>query len=178
MRAAGFATMLAAGLASFAIPTAAMQTPNKPPPPAAETADESEIHWRTEMNAAVAKANHWRWRLRFLERRGDTLTVGVSFRNGGSTARPIYLDSDYMETVALVDQTNGARFALVAVDGVSEQATGVERKASGAARFTFRFPEGARSVTFTSRWVSMRMQGAAAGMTVEFPIELPAAGNI
>ena len=159
--------------AAVAAPAAAMQAAGPPPAAAGEAADES---WRVEANAAVAEANHWRWRLRFLERRGDTLTVGLSVRNDATTGRPIYLDADYMESVALVDTATGARFPLLSAKGISESAVAVDRKSSMRAEFAFRFPEGAREVTFASRWVSMRMQGAAAAMRVNFPIALPPAG--
>ena len=162
-------------------PAAAMQAGGNVPPPAAETAETSEMSetppgWRAEMNEAVAEENHWRWRLRFLERRGDELAVGLSYRNGAATGRPIYLETGHMETVALIDRENGARFPLLAVEGVSANATAVERRSSQFAEFVFRFPEGARAVTFASRWISMQMQGAAKVMEVAFPIALPAAG--
>lgn len=169
-----FHAMAAWASLAVAAPAMAMQAAGPPPPAAAgEAADAS---WRVEANAAVAEANHWRWRLRFLERRGDTLTVGLSVRNNATTGRPIYLDADYMEAVALVDTETGARFSLLATKGISESAVAVDRKSSMRAEFTFRFPEGAREVAFASRWVSMRMQGAAAAMRVEFPIALPPAG--
>ena len=170
-----FGIFLALALACAAAPSLAMQAGGAPPPPAAEAADAAD--WRVETNRAVAEANHWRWRLRALERRGDTLTVGLSYRNGASTGRPIYLELDYMDTVALVDEETGTRFALLGVTGVSDNAVAVERRSSQSAEFTFRFPEGASSVLFDSRWVSMQMQGAAAAMEVAFPIALPSAGS-
>ena len=157
-----------------AAPAAAMQAGGAPPPAATEAAASAD--WRAETNRTVAEANHWRWRLRALERRGDTLTVGVSVRNGASTGRPIYLELDYMDSIALVDEETGARFALLAVEGVSASAVAVGRRSSKFAEFTFRFPEGARSVVFDSRWVSMQMAGAAAPMDVAFAIALPPAG--
>lgn len=168
-----FHAMAVWALVVIAAPAAAMQAAGPPPAAAGEATDAS---WRVEANAAVAEANHWRWRLRFLERRGDTLTVGLSVRNDATTGRPIYLDADYMEAVALVDAETGARFPLLAAKGISESAVAVDRRSSMRAEFTFRFPEGAREVTFASRWVSMRMQGAAAAMRVDFPIALPPAG--
>lgn len=158
-----------------ALPAAAMQAGSAPPPAPAETA-EAAPDWRAEMNETVVEENHWRWRLRFLERRGDELAVGLSYRNGASTGRPIYLELDHMETIALIDEENGARFPLLAVEGVSASVTAVDRRSSQFAEFLFRFPEGARAVTFDSRWVSMQMAGASAVMDVVFPIALPPAG--
>lgn len=166
---------LALALACVAAPSLAMQAGGAPPPPATEAADATD--WRVETNRAVAEANHWRWRLRVVERRGDTLTVGLSYRNGASTGRPIYLEPDYMDSIALVDGETGTRFALLGVTGVSDNAVAVGRRSSQSAEFTFRFPEGASSVLFDSRWVSMQMQGAAAAMEVAFPIALPSAGS-
>ena len=74
------------------------------------------------------------------------------------------------------DEETGARFALIAVEGVSASAVAVGRRSSKFAEFTFPFPEGARSVVFDSRWVSMQMAGAAAPMDVAFAIALPPAG--
>lgn len=158
-------------IAAFA-PASAMQAGGAPPP-AAETAEPAS-DWRVEANETVAESNHWRWRLRFLERRGDRLAVGMSYRNGGNTGRPLFLDAGHHDTVALVDEASGARFALVGVTGISGDITAVPRKSSGFAEFVFRFPEGARSVRFTSVWMSMRMAGALAMMPVDFPIALPA----
>ena len=171
-----FGIFLALALLCAAAPSSAMQAGGAPPPPPATEAA-VPADWRVETNRTVAEANHWRWRLRALERRGDTLTVGLSYRNGASTGRPIYLEPDYMDSIALVDGETGTRFALLGVTGVSDNAVAIGRRSSQSAEFTFRFPEGASSVLFDSRWVSMQMQGAAAAMEVAFPIALPSAGS-
>ena len=172
----GLPRLLALACALAALPAAAMQTPGGAAPPAA--AVEANTDWRAEMNAVVAEENHWRWRLRSVERRGDTLVVGVSYRNGATTGRPIFFEADYMETTALVDADSGARFAVVAVDGISEEMVSVDSRKSKLALFTFPFPEDAGSVTFTSRWMSMQMAGFRAAMEVDFPIDLPPAGGV
>lgn len=134
------------------------------------------ISWRADFNAKVAERNHWRWTLRRVERTGDRLAVSLRFRNNASTGRPILLEDQYLETISLIDEQAGMRFALLAVDGVSGDPTAVDRKKSKTAVFTFEYPIGASAVRFTSRWISMRMGGEASVMRVDFPIDLPPAG--
>lgn len=131
--------------------------------------------WRAELNRKVASDNHWRWTLRRVERQGDRLVVVLRFRNNASTARPIFIEDEYLTTVALVDDADNERFALQAVDGISGEVTAVQRKTSKSAVFTFTYPEGADSVRFTSKWISMRMGGEARVMQVDFPIDIPPA---
>ena len=134
------------------------------------------MNWRADFNAKVAERNHWRWTLRRVERIGDRLAVSLRFRNNASTGRPILLEDQYLETISLVDEQAGMQFALLAVDGVSEEPTAVDRRKSKTAVFTFEYPFGASTVRFASRWISMRMGGEASVMRVEFPIDLPPAG--
>ena len=56
-----------------------------------ETAASDRENWRIEVNRTVAKTNHWRWTVRYIERNADTLTVRISVRNNGTRPRPLYL---------------------------------------------------------------------------------------
>ncbi len=134
-----------------------------------------EKSWRADFNTKVSERNHWRWTLRRVERTGDQLTVSLRYRNSASTGRPVLLEDRYMETIGLIDDETGIQFALLEVDGVSDQITAVDRRSSKTAVFTFVYPDGASTVRFTSRWISMRMGGEASVMKVDFPIELPPA---
>ena len=133
-------------------------------------------NWRANLNKGVTNDNHWRWTLRKVERVGDKLTVSLRYKNNASTGRPILLEDQYMSTIALVDEHGEARFPLLGVEGISEEVTPVERKKSKSATFTFVYPEGATTVRFTSKWISMRMGGEASVMEVDFPIDLPPDG--
>ena len=131
--------------------------------------------WRADLNEKVSERNHWRWTLRRVERIGDTLSISLRFRNNASTGRPIFLEDQFLTTIALIDDQSQNQFDLIEVDGISGDLTAVDRKKSKSAVFTFAYPEGASSVTFTSRWISMRMGGEASIMPVEFPIDIPPA---
>ena len=80
-----------------------------------------------------------------------------------------------MQTIYLTDSQTQAEFELLEVEGISEEVTAIDRKKSKSTNFTFVYPEGASAVTFTSRWISMRMGGEASIMQVEFPIDIPPA---
>ncbi len=131
--------------------------------------------WQAEFNTKVSERNHWRWTLRRVERTGDQLTVSLRYRNNASTGRPILLEDQYLETISLIDEATQERFALVSADGIAPDITPVDRKSSKTAVFVFMYPEGASSVRFTSRWISMRMGGQASVMPVEFSLDLPPA---
>ena len=131
--------------------------------------------WRADLNLKVSERNHWRWTLRRVERIGDTLMVSLRVRNNASSGRPILLEDQFLETIFLADNQNQTEFELLEVEGVSEEVTAVDRKKSKSTNFTFVYPEGASAVTFTSRWISMRMGGEASIMQVEFPIDIPPA---
>ena len=132
--------------------------------------------WRADLNKKVSERNHWRWTLRRVERVGDKLSVSVRFRNNATTGRPIFLEDQFLTTIALIDDQTENQFDLLEVDGISGDVLPVDRKKSKSAVFTFDYPEGASSVTFTSRWISMRMGGEASVMQVDFPIDIPPAG--
>ncbi len=131
--------------------------------------------WRADLNQKVSERNHWRWTLRRVERIGDKLSISIRVRNNASNGRPIFLEDQYLQTIYLTDNQSQAEFELIDVEGISEEVTAVDRKKSKSASFTFVYPEGASTVTFTSHWISMRMGGQASVMAVEFPIDLPPA---
>lgn len=129
--------------------------------------------WRASFNKNVVDNDHWRFTLHYVERDGDRLAVGLSYKNTASTGRPMFLDADFMNKIALVDVATEKRYALIEVEGVSPEITAVKRRETRHARFVFTFPEGASAVTFTSQWISMRMAGAVAVTDVEFDIAIP-----
>ena len=137
-----------------------------------ETAASDRENWRIEVNRTVAKTNHWRWTVRYVERNADTLTVRISVRNNGSQPRPLYLGPGFESKIALVDQKTQQRFELLSVSGVSVDFLRVDRKKSAPTTFVFRYPEGLPSVNFSSEWLTFNMGGEKSVMNVEFPISL------
>ena len=132
--------------------------------------------WRAEVNQRVVQSQHWSWVLRYVERKGETLTIGLAFRNNAVSNRPVFLDADFETTIVLVDDDTSESWPLLSVKGISEEVTRVDRKASREASFTFRYPQGAKSVRFNSIWITMIMMGAAAVIPVEFRLALPPPG--
>lgn len=130
-------------------------------------------NWRADVNRTVITAQHWTWVLRYVERQGETLTIGLAVKNGAVNNRPLFLGADYKSTIALVDQATAERYPLQSVEGISEQITRVDRSAGHETRFVFDYPEGARAVRFTSVWITAIMAGAVSVMPVDFPLSLP-----
>ena len=135
-------------------------------------ADSDMERWRIDVNRTVAKTNHWRWTLRYVERNANTLSARISVRNNGSRPRPLYLGSGFESKFALIDQETQPRFELISVSGVSVDFLRVDRKKSAHTTFIFRYPEGLQSVLFTSEWLTFNMGGEKTGMDIEFPISL------
>jgi hypothetical protein len=145
------------------------------PAAVAQDVDSGQVggSWRAHLNRTVAEHNHWRWILRYVERNGDTLTVGLDYKNVASTGRPLLLAADYMTAIALENRTTAERFPLIEVEGISAEATPVERHETRRARFVFAYPKGAEAVRFDSKWISMRMGGEASVAEVGFSIAIP-----
>lgn len=128
--------------------------------------------WRLDVNRTVVKINRWKWVLRYVERRSDTLIVGIVARNNASTNRPLFLESGFKSKIILLDERTQQDYPLLEVSGVSEAFTPVKRKTSKETKFVFQYPEGAESVQFSSEWLTALMGGAATWMEVKFPIVL------
>lgn len=132
--------------------------------------------WRASLNQTVADRNHWKWILRYVERHGDTLAIGLNYKNAASTGRPLLLAADYMTAIALVNDATAERFSLIGVEGISAEVTPIDRHETRQARFVFAYPEGADEVSFASQWISMRMGGEASVTEVGFSIAIPPPG--
>ncbi len=157
--------VLALGLA-FALPV-----------PMATADDVAEAgDWRASVNSKVVDSSHWAFTLRGVEKLGDTLKVSLVFRNNASQPRPLFLEDDFKSRIYLTDPDSNQRFALLSADGISEQITPVGRHKSKYAKFTFEYPEGAETVRFSSKWITMLMRGTATVIEVEFDIPLPPPG--
>lgn len=139
----------------------------------ADLAQAGDGDWRAYINRTVVTKRHFKWVLRAVERKADTLIVGMAVKNNATSARPLFLDENYKTTVALVDEANDKRFALLSAEGISEQIIRVGRKASKEITFVFRYPEGAASVRFTSMWLTMLMAGQASVIAVDFTVQIP-----
>jgi hypothetical protein len=139
----------------------------------ADLAQAGDGDWRAYINRTVVTKRHFKWVLRAVERKADTLIVGLAVKNNASSARPLFLDENYKTTVALVDKATDKRFALLSAEGISEQIIRVGRKASKEITFVFRYPEGAASVRFTSVWLTMLMGGQASVIPVDFTVQIP-----
>ena len=140
--------------------------------PIAETHAQSESDWRLDVNRMVFKARSWNWVLRFVEKKGDQLTLGVAYKNNASSPRPIFLAEGF-ETSTLLTDPAMATYPLLAVSGISGDPTKVGRLKRKTALFTFPYPAGAAEVTFYSEWITVWMMNAASRIHVEFPIRVP-----
>ena len=56
--------------------------------PVTETHAQPETDWRLEVNRQVFKAQSWSWVLRFVEKKGDRLVLGVVYKNNASSTPP------------------------------------------------------------------------------------------
>ncbi len=139
----------------------------------ADLAQAGDGDWHAYINRGVFKKRHFKWVLRAVERRGDTLTLRLAVKNNSTSARPLFLDADFKTTVALIDKATDKRFALLSAEGISGEIIRVGRKASREVAFIFRYPEGAASVRFTSIWLTMLMAGQASIIPVEFTVQIP-----
>lgn len=141
--------------------------------PISETQAQGESDWRLDVNRQVFRARSWSWVLRFMEKKGDLLTVGIAFKNNASSPRPIFLAEGFEASTLLTDPTTSATYPLIEVSGVSGEATKVGRLKRKTALFTFPYPDGARELAFSSVWITVWMMNAASRIHVEFPIHVP-----
>ena len=141
--------------------------------PVPETHADAETDWRLDVNRQVFKARSWNWVLRFVERKGDRLVLGVVYKNNASSPRPIFLADGFETSTLLTDQATAATYPLLTVSGVSGEAIKVGRLKRKTALFTFPYPTGATQVTFSSVWITVWMMNAASRVHVEFPIPIP-----
>ena len=135
---------------------------------------ESRGDWRHEFNKTVFKAHHWIWILKYVERKGETLAIGLAYKNKGNAKRPMFMDREFMTTTYITDVHTNVRYPLQAVEGISTIITNVEQSTSKTARFTFSYPGQATQVRFTSTWITMFMRGAATVIDLKFPLDLRA----
>lgn len=108
--------------------------------------------------------------LRFVEKQGDRLVLGVAYKNNASSPRPIFLAEGFQASTLLTDQATATTYPLLAVSGVSGEATKVGRLKRKTAFFTFPYPAEATRLTFSSVWITVWMMNAASRVQVEFPI--------
>lgn len=111
--------------------------------------------------------------LRFVEKQGDRLVLGVAYKNNASSPRPIFLAEGFRASVLLTDQATATTYPLLAVSGISGEATKVGRLKRKTALFTFPYPAEATRLTFSSVWITVWMMNAASRVQVEFPIPMP-----
>ena len=140
--------------------------------PIAETHAQSETDWRLEVNRQVFKARSWNWVLRFVEKKGDRLVLGVVYKNNASSPRPIFLADGFQTSTVLTAQATSVAYPLLTVSGVSGEPTKVGRRKRKTALFTFPYPTGATQVTFSSVWITVWMMNAASRVQVEFPVPI------
>ena len=141
--------------------------------PVTESLAQGESDWRLDVNRQAFKARSWNWVLRFVEKKGDQLTLGVAYKNNASSPRPIFLADGFEASTLLTDPTTSATYPLIEVSGVSGEATKVGRLKRKTALFTFPYPDGAGELTFSSVWITVWMMNAASRIHVEFPIQVP-----
>ena len=137
-----------------------------------ETYAQPGTDWRLDVNRQVFKARSWNWVLRFVERQGDNLILGVVYKNNASSPRPIFLAEDFQDSTLVTDQA-AATYPLIAVSGISGEPSKVGRLKRKTALFTFPYPTGATELTFSSVWITVWMMNAASRIQVEFPIPMP-----
>ena len=141
--------------------------------PIPETRAEPETDWRLNVNRQVFKSRSWNWVLRFVERQGDRLILGVAYKNNASSPRPIFLAEGFQASTLLTDQATAMTYPLITLSGISGEATKVGRLKRKTALFTFPYPTGATQLTFSSVWITVWMMNAASRIQVEFPIPIP-----
>ncbi len=135
---------------------------------------EAVLTWQARINRTVHRAHHWSWILRRLERRNDKLIVGLAFKNNGNHRRPIFLDANFMNSSVLTGNDQNRTYGLISVDGISAEMTAVDRRSTRETVFIFDYPQDAKSVRFTSRWVTLLMaNGAATIIDVDFRLQIP-----
>ncbi len=140
--------------------------------PVTETHAQPETDWRLKVNRQVFKAQSWNWVLRFVEKKGDRLVLGVVYKNNASSPRPIFLAEGFQTSTLLTDAATGTTYPLLALSGISGEATKVGRRKRKTALFTFPYPTGATQVTFSSMWITIWMMNAASRVQVAFPIPI------
>ena len=140
--------------------------------PVMQTHAQSESDWRLDVNRRVFGARSWNWVLRFVEKKGDQLTLGIAYKNNASSPRPVFLAEGFETSTLLTDPATSTTYPLLAVSGVSGEATKVGRLKRKMALFTFPYPAGAAEVTFSSVWITVWMMNAASRVHVEFPIRV------
>lgn len=138
-----------------------------------ETHAQPETDWRLDVNRQVFKARSWNWVLRFVERQGDRLVLGIIYKNNASSPRPIFLAEDFQDSTLLTDQATASAYPLLTASGISAEASKVGRLKRKSALFTFPYPTGATELTFSSVWITVWMMNAASRIHVEFPIPMP-----
>ena len=141
--------------------------------PIAEIHAQPETDWRLAVNRQVFKARSWSWVLRFVERKGDRLVLGVVYKNNASSPRPIFLADDFQASTLLTAGETSTAYPLLTVSGISVEATKVGRRKRKTALFTFPYPTDATDLTFSSVWITVWMMNAASRIHVEFPIPVP-----
>ena len=142
--------------------------------PGGEALAQGESDWRLDVNRQVFKARSWSWVLRFVEKTGDRLTLGIAYKNNASSPRPIFLAEGFETSTLLTDAAASVTWPMLAVSGVTGDPTKVGRLKRKTARFTFPYPAGAAEITFSSVWITVWMMNAASRIHVEFPLRLPA----
>ena len=99
--------------------------------------------------------------LRFVEKTGDRLTLGIAYKNNASSPRPIFLAEGFETSTLLTDAAASVTWPMLAVSGVTGDPTKVGRLKRKTARFTFPYPAGAAEITFSSVWITVWMMNAA-----------------
>ena len=141
--------------------------------PISETQAQGESDWRLDVNRQVFRSRSWSWVLRFVEKKGDQLTVGIAFKNNASSPRPIFLAEGFETSTLLTDPATSATYPMLEVGGISGDPTKVGRLKLRTALFTFPYPAEAAEVTFSSVWITVWMMNAASRIHVEFPFRMP-----
>ena len=141
--------------------------------PGGEALAQGDSDWRLDVNRQVFKARSWSWVLRFVEKTGDRLTLGIAYKNNASSPRPIFLAEGFETSTLLTDAAASVTWPMLAVSGIAGDPTKVGRLKRKTARFTFPYPAGAAEITFSSVWITVWMMNAASRIHVEFPLRLP-----
>jgi len=105
--------------------------------------------------------------LQYVEKKGETLVVGIGFRSISKNIQAIALLHHYKETTVLLDDDEGTEFKLIRVEGLTEGGLGVNPGAMKSATFTFSFPQGVKKARFVSWW---RSYGYIIPLSIPFAI--------
>jgi len=115
-----------------------------------------EGDWRVDLKREVVVDNRFKITLQYVEKKGDTLVVGIGHRNISKEIQHLGLGHDYKDTIVLLDDDGGTEFKLIGVEGITtKRRLEIPQGAMRLVTFTFPFPQGVKKARFVSKRLSI-----------------------